>query len=94
MSIKRHIVRSCCGSKAFIFEANKPIRKNQIYIFERHNYTLPSNFKVAGVFYARRGNLVATSAYGSNRINVRCSGKGCIEQLDFFEKTLDKAVNS
>ena len=63
-------------------------------MFQKNNFNVPANFRIAGVFYVKRGNLIATSAYGSNRINVRCVGKDCIEQFNFFEQILDKAVNS
>ena len=94
MVIKRRVIKSCCGRQNFFFETEKPIRKFQLPILERAGYSAPKNFYVAGIFYVRGHDVVATSAYGTTRISVHCHGKNCEEQLDAFEKIIEEAVNS
>ena len=94
MAIKRHVVNSCCGKKAFIFEADKPIRKFQLHVFTDAGFVAPSNFQGIGVFYVRNKNIVATTSFGSRRINVKCFGIDCEKRLDEFEELLDMATNT
>jgi hypothetical protein len=92
--IKRHVTRSCCRTKSYIFETSKPVRKSQIDIFKKAGYIAPPSFITAGVFYVRGNGITAQTSFGSKKINVKCSGHNCKASLDKFEKTLEKAVNS
>lgn len=94
MAVKRHIVKSCCGRKTFIFETDKPIRKFQIPLFKDSGFEAPVNFLKIGVFYIRGNNIIATSSYGTRKISVHCYGDDCEEKLKDFEKLLDSAVNT
>ena len=94
MAIKRRVIQACCGRKSFIFEIEKPIRKFQISILEGAGYSAPDNFKKAGIFYVRKGNLVATASYGTRMVKIRCHGNTCAEQLDQFENILEQAINT
>jgi hypothetical protein len=94
MAIKRRVVKSCCGRKNFFFETEKPIRKFQLPILERAGYISPKNFYIAGIFYIRGHDIVATSSYGTCRISVHCYGKNCEDKLNEFEKILEEAVNT
>jgi len=94
MTITRHVVKSCCGKKAFIFEADKPIRKFQLYVLTGAGFTAPPNFQQIGVFYIRNRNVVATTSYGSKKFNVKCFGDDCDEKLDALEELLDIAINT
>jgi len=93
MTVQRHIVKSCCGSRSFIFEVDKPIRKFQLSVFTDAGYAAPPSFKSAGIFYVRGFGIVATSSFGARKISVKCSGGQCSSQLDKFSALLDQAVN-
>ena len=90
--IKKHKIKSCCGSEASIFETERPIRKYQVDIFRTSGFNVPPNFLKHGIFYVTNGKLVATGPYGSNRINVKCSGNECGKLLFEFENLLKKAI--
>ncbi len=94
MAVRRHMIKSCCGRKNFYFETDKPIRKFQLPILEAEGYMSPKNFVVAGIFYVRGNDIVATAAYGTTRISVHCHGRNCEQRLDAFERILEKAVNT
>jgi hypothetical protein len=91
---KRYVVKSCCGKQSYIFQIDKPIKKNHLPTFEGAGYTAPLNFKNHGIFYIRGFGIIATCSFGTNRVNVRCSGADCPSKLDEFEKLLHKAVTS
>ncbi len=93
MSVTRHLTKSCCGSRILILESNKAIRKSQIQIFRDAGFAIPENLLQAGVFYVQQGNLIATCLFGTNKINVRCNGPTCEQQLNKFEQLLNTAVN-
>jgi hypothetical protein len=92
--IKRRVVKSCCGHRSLIFEAEKPIRNFQLFVLEGAGYSVPANFKKAGIFYVSKGRLIATSSFGTNLIRVKCGGDNCDQELDEFEKILEQAVNT
>lgn len=94
MAVKRHIIKSCCGRINFYFETEKPIRKFQLPVLERAGYKSPKNFAVAGIFYVKGNNVIATSTFGTTRISVNCYGRDCEEKLAEFEKVLEQAVNT
>lgn len=89
----RHIVKSCCGKKAIVFQTDKPIRKSQIQVFKDAGFLVPENYLNLGIFYVQKNFLIATASFGSNKINARCHGDKCSEQLDEFGNLLDIATN-
>lgn len=91
--ITRHIVKSCCGSRSFIFETDKPIRKSQTQPFRDAGYLVPDNFFNVGLFYVQKNYLIATSSFGATRISVRCNGENCSDLLDAFSLLLEQAIN-
>jgi hypothetical protein len=93
MPLKRHVVKSCCGSSNIIIETEKPIRKPQSKVFREAGYFLPENFFQAGIFYVQLKQLIATASYGTNKINIRCSGADCESQLAEFESLLERAIS-
>jgi hypothetical protein len=94
MSLKRNVVKSCCGSSNIIITIDKPIRKSQMHVFREAEFFVPENFFQAGIFYIQNKQLIATASFGSNRINLRCTGSDCEAQISFFEILLEKAINS
>jgi hypothetical protein len=92
--VKRHKVKSCCGSSTYIFEIDKPIKKYQLQVFKDAGCSSPKNFVSVGVFYVRFGGLIATTSFGSKRVSIRCTGNDCDQLMNRFEKILDEAVNS
>ena len=76
-----------------ILELDKPIRKSQMQVFKDAGYMVPDNFYHNGVFYVQKTNLVATCAYGTKRISVRCHGPGCDDKISAFSDLIEKAVN-
>jgi hypothetical protein len=91
--IKRHHVKSCCGSKGYIFETDKPIKKCHLGAFKAAGYLSPPHYNKVGVFYAEHKGLVATASFGSTRIQVRCSSGRCRQLLDSFANLLEQTVS-
>lgn len=91
--ITRHIVKSCCGSRSFIFETPKPIRKFQTKPFRDAGYLVPDNFFNVGIFYVQKNQLIATSSFGTTKISIRCNGDNCSQLLDDFSLLLEQAIN-
>ena len=94
MPTKRITHKLCCGSKAFILEVDKPIRKSQIDFFKQNGYDVPSVYADNGIFYAKKGALVATCAFGVNRVQLRCGTTVKESEIDSFQEILEKAVGT
>ena len=84
--------KSCCGSKALIFTFDKSIRKKQIDVFKEAGYLVPDNYFNSGIFFVKKGSLIATCAFGTNNVNVRCSSSTTENELNGFQNIFEKAI--
>lgn len=87
--IKKHTVKSCCGSKSFIFEIDTPISKAHLEQFSKLGYLTPGQFTRSGIFYVQKQGLIARASFGTTKISVVCNSKSCQQLLAEFETTLD-----
>lgn len=94
MAIIRHKVQSCCGHNSYVFECNRPVKRQHIEKFRKAGYLAPQNFVTSGVFYVAMKNLIATTAFGSSRVQIKCYGANCRELMDNFAITLETIINS
>ncbi len=92
MTTKRIVHKLCCGSKAMIMEIDKAIRKSQIDTFKQNGYTVPDNYTRSGIFYAKKGNLIATCAFGTTKVQVRTTNIISDKEIDYFQEILEKAI--
>lgn len=86
----RRVTKGCCGRTSILMVADKPIMKNHIPIFKQAGFLVPDNYQKAGLFYAKKGAMIATATFGIKNINIRCSGSGCQESINEFEALLKK----
>lgn len=92
MTTKRTIHKLCCGSKAMILQIDKAIRKSQIDVFIKNGYTVPENYLRSGIFYVKKGDLVATCAYGTTKVQVRFTNLVSEQEIDHFQSILETAI--
>ena len=91
--MKKHTLKSCCGSRSHIWLLEgSPIRKSHVEAFTAAGYVVPPNFTQSGVFYATRGGVIVTGAFGTQRLSVRCSGPDCESKLAQLEVDLTAIV--
>jgi hypothetical protein len=88
----KHVVKSCCRTKTFVYELSKPIKKLHLKTFKSSGYVAPPSYITAGVFYVRGNGVTATASFGARKINVVCAGTGCPKQLKQFEQVLKQAL--
>lgn len=88
--IKKHTVKSCCGSKSFLFEIETAISKAHLEKFSKLGYLTPGQFTRSGIFYIQKQGLIARASFGTTKISVVCDGKGCQQLLAELENTLDE----
>lgn len=92
--ITKHVIKSCCGgTKSFIFQTQKAVRKQHIETFEKSGYVTLPHYVKSGLFYIQKKGLIATASFGSTKIQVRCSTANAAELLAEFEKILDELTN-
>lgn len=92
MSVKKHVVKSCCGSQSIILEADKPLRKYQIDVFREAGYLVPDNYLKLGIFYGNKNGIVATAAFGTTKIQIRANSTDAPE-IENFILLLEQAIN-
>jgi len=90
MTVKRHMVKSCCGSRSYIFEAETAIKKSHVAEFLKKGYTTPPHYEKTGIFYVElHRSLIATASFGATKLSVRCNAANCSQLMDSFANTLD-----
>jgi len=87
--IVKRIVKSCCGTKSYIFETEKAIKKNDLQKFIDAGYLVNQHFAKAGIFYVQLQGLIATAPFGTRKIQVRCNDKNYQKLISSFEGLLD-----
>jgi len=93
MSVKRHLTKTCCGNKGYIFEVDKPVTKDMLSIFVTAGYLSSDVYTKVGVFYVERQGLTATGPFGGRMLQVRCRGNSnCSILLDHLENTFNSLV--
>jgi hypothetical protein len=88
------VIKSCCGNKSFIFETEKPVKKIHLDTFRKSGYLVPEHFVNVGLFYVQFEGLIATAAFGSTRIQIRCNSRNSDELLSKFQLLLDQTTLS
>jgi hypothetical protein len=84
--------QSCCGNKGAVATLPKAIKKSGIQVFRDAGWLVPDNFLNSGIFYVKKNNLIATSAYGATQTHVRCTGDQCPNLMTEFEGLILKAI--
>ena len=96
MTIKRTIVKSCCGGSggSVMLYLDRPITRNHLQIFKDNGYTIPPHYENQGILYLRKDTLVATASFGMTKINVKVGQHNREQQLTAFEQLLEEALKN
>ena len=90
MVIKRHMVKSCCGNRSYIFESETPVTKAHLEDFKKQGYSVPPHYEKTGLFHIElHRTLVATASFGATKVSVRCTAANCSQLMDSFANSLD-----
>ena len=97
MTVKRTIVKSCCGgsNSSIVYHMDKPIKASQLFVFEEAGgWTIPPHYVSQGIFYCRKEGLAASSSFGVCKVTVKVGEHNKEAKLTEFEILLEKAINS
>lgn len=89
--IKRISPTSSCGcsKKMMYLQLNFPLKPEYLQVFnEQGGYRGKKSYDTRGIFYIESDAAIVFGPYHSNRLQVRCKGKGCSEDLDKIETIL------
>jgi len=84
--VECRVVKSCCGSLAWLFTVEKPINRGHLNMFRQAGFLLPANFINSGLFYAKKDSFIASASFGLTKINAR--GSSCEKIRDEFLELL------
>lgn len=88
--MKKTLVKSCCGSRGYIFELDAPLARTSLPEFKNAGYTCSETYTRVGVFHVEKNGLTATGPFGGTKIQVRCGGSAnCAQLLDNLENTFN-----
>ena len=87
--IKKQLIKSCCGSKAYIFITETAVNRATADQLRKQGYVSPQHFDKSGVFYVEYKGLKANASFGATKVTVRCASANCAHLLKSFEDALD-----
>jgi len=91
--MKRHLVKSCCGGKGYIFELDTPISRESLTVFRQSGFKTSEVYSRVGVFFVEKNGLTASGPFGGTKMQVRCGGAAnCSQLLDNLENTFKVAA--
>jgi len=91
--MKRHLVKSCCGGKGYVFELDGPVAKKDLAFFRDAGYATSEVYTRVGVFFVEKQGMTASGPFGGTKIQVRCGGAAnCSQLLDGLENTFTMAA--
>jgi hypothetical protein len=97
MSVKRTVVKSCCGgsNSSIVYHMDKPIKASQLVVFEQAGgWTIPPHYLNMGILYLRKNGLTVSSSFGVCKVTVKVGEHDKEAKLQEFEALLEQAINS
>lgn len=90
MKIERFAVQSCCGTASTALKLSGTLSKDFLPLLVDKGYTAPSHFTKAGILYVENEGLIATGAFGSNILQIKCriARDKCSNYISAFEELL------
>lgn len=90
MKIERFAVQQCCGTNAVALKLGSVISKNFLPLLVDKGYTAPSHYTAAGIFYVENEGIIASGAFGSNILNIKCriNKDNCQKYINSFEELI------
>lgn len=88
MQFERFSVKTCCGGSGIALKLAIPISGIILPLLTSNGFTLGASFHKAGIFYAENEDLIATGAYTSNILQIKCKKRDCINFITVFEELL------
>jgi hypothetical protein len=92
ITIKRHMIRGCCGNKTFVLEMDVPIGRDWLAVFKSNGYQTSDIYTKSNIFYVCKGGLTANGPLGGNKLQVRSSSANASVLLDHLENTIRIAL--
>jgi len=93
MALVKTEVQSCCGNLQMQLTLDECIEQRHIPQFIAAGFIAPPHFIKAGIFYIDKAPIIASGAYNSKTINIRCSqGRNCKQALEDFENLLNNIL--
>jgi len=92
MKVERIVVKAHCKAcqGATVFKLDAPLSKNLLPLFIDNGFTETTHFTKSGLLYIENNDLIATGAFGSDQITVKCKKTNCQDFINDFEDLLTK----
>ena len=90
MKIEKHSIKSCCGNSSVLFKLDKPISKDILLCLINYGFKEKTNFTKNGVLFVENEYLILNGVFGSDKLNIKCRQKDCIDLINNIEEELRK----
>jgi hypothetical protein len=89
MKIERFSVKACCGQTGTTFKLEKVLSANILALLSNKGYKEVSAFTKAGILYVESKEIIATGAFNTNILQIKCKVPGsCAIFINAIEEIL------
>jgi hypothetical protein len=92
MKIDRFVTKSCCGKSSITLKLDRPITIDFVTLLVSNGFSELSNFTKSGILYVENDYIIATGAFGTDKLQIRCKKSDCQENINNFEDILNSIV--
>jgi len=91
MKFEKTSLKSCCGSKfeSIAYKLKGTLNKDYLALFIAAGFNEVNHFTKISIFYVENENLIATGAFGSDHIQLKCKKTDCKENIFSFETIIN-----
>lgn len=90
MKIERFVTQACCGKSAITLKLDRPITRDFLTLFIGNGFSELANFTKAGILYIENDHIIATGAFGTDKLQIKCKKADCQENLNDIEGLLQQ----
>lgn len=90
MKVERFAVRACCGTTSVAFKLGTVISMDFLPLLIGKGFTESRSFTKAGILYVENEVLIATGAFNSNILQIKCKKQDCNSSINIIEELLTK----
>jgi hypothetical protein len=88
MKIERFAVKTCCGMMGVALKLSVVLSRDFLPLLVEKGFTEGKTLTKAGIFYVENKELIATGAFNSNILQIKCKVSNCTSSINIFEQIL------
>ncbi len=90
MQIQKFTVQACCGKTSITYKIDRSVNLELLQSLVKIGFIENQHFTKVGILYCENINFIITTPLGSDRLQIKCKKKDCVEKLNDLEYLLQQ----